>query len=169
MLIGQKEISFVVENKQKVLDTLCHFVLTDTILFCENCSCFKEVKQELEAKLTCVNKLLGTAYVMTDGLTIQSENYSQREKILNYFFECSDIKLTVLYMVALKLRSVLLGVLFVEEKVSAKECFDLALYEELKQQKQWGCDEEQKLVQQKLSEELGELERLVHERSLSKN
>lgn len=149
-------------QKSELIKKLVSFVLTDTILYLPE-------DESICTKLGQVNLLLGTDFVLVKGIDVPAENVAQQGKVEKYLLECSTEKTAFIYLMATEIRSVLLAILWMEEKIDIDELFLCAFFEELQEQKQWGEIEEiierNKLIKSKLND----LKKWRNERSLSKN
>ena len=144
------------------------FAETDTLLYLPD-DLDAGILRDAAAAVEQANLLSNTAFVMTKGLSVIAANALQKEKMAAYLRQLDDDKLSVLYLTATELRSVLLGILFVEGIASAEDVFRLAFAEELEQQKRWGRDEATVKRQAEIRRKLKEWEALYYERSLSEN
>mgnify|MGYP002856352471 CR=1 FL=1 len=157
------DIAEIVQTKRdELIDKLVSFVSCDTILFLpENADCCLWVKE--------ANHLLGTDFVMSDGLKVSEFNINQMEKIRAYLLKCSILKETWIYLTATELRSVLLAILVAEKRIGVEDAFSMAFYEELTQQNKWGTLSEIEQRHREIKKRLQNLEQWADERSLSKN
>lgn len=166
------DVSLLIEQisakREELESSLCAFALTDTLLFWPEDGSFKEsYKTTLVSSLLSVNALLKTSYEATNGLDIKRNNEIQVEKLQAYLRRLADDKFAVLYLAATEVRSVLLAVLFAEEKLNAEEVLKQAFFEELSQQEKWGKDEETHRRHIDILKKLKILEAFRDERSLS--
>lgn len=92
----------------------------------------------------------------------------QKEKMTAYLRQLDDDKLSVLYLTATELRSVLLGILFAERIASAEAVFRLAFCEEQVQQKQ-GEPMSNSYAARRCKAKTKRWEMFCYERSLSEN
>lgn len=150
------------QNRVRLTDTLIAFVKTDTILFAFN----KECADSYLPFVTAVNNILNTAFVLTSGLDVAAVNFEQDDNLRAYSDNLPIKKFALLYLVATKVRSVLLSVLFLEKKIDVSELFNIAFYEKLYQQRKWGKTEEAEVFDKQIIEELVKLEQLRDEKSL---
>lgn len=160
-------IKKIAAEKECFISVLVKFAETDTLLY---------LPDDLDAGILRdaaaveqANLLSNTAFVMTKGLSVIAANALQKEKMAAYLRQLDDDKLSILYLTATELRSVLLGILFAERIASAEAVFRLAFCEELEQQKQWGTDEATVMRQEDVKRKLKRWETFCYERSLSEN
>lgn len=149
------------EQKDELIKQLVSFVPTDTLLFLP-------LKDErIKKTLLVLNMLLNTAYEMSYGIDVLSQNVKQGDKIKQYLDSlcCADV--AFIYQAGEELRSVLLAVLLRARKLSLQEVFDLAFYEELCQQQNWGKTEEIVKRQQNIFDRLVRLCEQYDKRSVS--
>ncbi len=122
------------QDRSRLTEVLLNFVQTDTILFAfdEECqSCFN-------AKILQVNEILNTAFRSSLFLDVLPCNVVQKDKVCSYLNTLSYGMFMLLYLVATEVRSVLLGVLFIEKKIAIEEILNTSFYEELYEQEKWG-------------------------------
>lgn len=152
----------LMQQKNELIEKLVSFVLTDTILYLPE-------DESICTKLEQVNSLLGTNFALVKGIDVPAENVAQQKKVEKYLLECSAAKTAFVYLMATEIRSVLLAILWMEEKININEVFECAFFEELQEQKQWGEIEEIKERNKLIKSKLNDLEKWRYERSLSKN
>lgn len=155
----------VEQNRVRLTDTLIAFIETDAILFAFN----EECMADYQSFVLKANKVLNTAFILTNGLDVVEVNSQQGDIVRAYFDALSVQKFTLLYLVATKVRSVLLGVLFAESLIDWGQLFDVAYYEELWQQKKWGVLAEETEKYNAIKNDLMELERARDEICLFEN
>lgn len=151
------------QNRVRLTDTLLLFIKTDTILFAFNEECEKCFMMFLSA----ANGVLNTAFVLTKGLDVAEVNQRQDTVVRAYLDSLSVQKFSLVYLVATKVRSVLLSVLFAEGKIDSGELLNTAFFEELWQQKKWGETAEATERYRCIKEEFMKLEVLRDGKSLS--
>lgn len=160
-----KEIS---GKREELSEQLVSYALTDSLLFMAPKENVKPMyERDVYAAVNEVNNLLDTCFEVACGLDIPAQNYECRNALATYLRKLSDSAFAVVYLAAMELRSVLGGILFCEKKVDAKKAFELAFYEELSQQENWGTDEVICRRQANIKSKLKELERFRDEGSLS--
>ncbi len=164
-MFSEKILKEIEQSRVRLTDTLIAFIKTDTILFAfdEKCADF------YTPYVTAANKILNTVFVLTIGLEVAAVNFEQDAGLQAYLKRLPVYKFAVLYLAAIKVRSVLLGVLFAEGKISAEQLFSAGFYEELWQQSKWGAIAETDEQHKNIRNELAQLERLRNEKSLSEN
>ena len=142
-------------QKSELVKRLVSFVVTDTILF---------LPESAEAKkcLELVNDLLKTSFVMNKGLEISKKDILQVSVVEDYLKKALKRKVAYIYLAATEVRSVLLGILLAEGKISNEEAFDCAFFEELTEQKKWGTMPESLQRQQAIQNRLDELESFMN-------
>ena len=150
---------YISQNKDFILTTLSEFVLTDTILFWSD---KPEIKTLQLQKWQPVLDWLGITYNMhffsTEDFCLPQENERTCEVFSAYLRTLSLKKLTALYLAATNMKSPLLAIAMVEQKLSADEAFNLAFLEELYQAQLWGKDEAAENLRNKIKEDLSEIE-----------
>lgn len=124
------ELSKIQESE--LVNRLVSFASTDTILFLPDSA-------EARKAVTIANQILQTKFVISEGIEVLGVNSLQDNQVKQYLEHVSFNKLALVYLTATELRSVLLGILFAEGKVSIESAFACAFYEELSQQHCWGC------------------------------
>ena len=161
-------IKKIAGEREYFISVLADFAETDTLLYLPDNLAINTLKDAMTA-IGQANVLSGTSFVMVKDFSVVDVNGMQREKMKSYLRRLADEELAVLYLAATELRSVLLGILFVEGKASADTVFRLAFCEELEQQKQWGIDETVIIRQKDIKLKLKKWEMFCNERSLFKN
>ena len=153
-------LNALIAQRGELVKRLVSFVSTDTILFLSEC-------QIAENMLRLVNNLLCVDFVMAEGLNIPPKNLVQTEIVERYLLSSSAKKTALIYLVATELRSVLLGILWAENKASNDEVFDCAFFEELQEQKKWGKLPEIEAKHLEIRNKLADWEMWKNEGSLS--
>lgn len=151
------------QNRVRLTDTLLLFVKTDTILFAFN----EECEDCFIRFVSVANEVLNTAFILTRGIEIAEVNQEQDKMVRVYLEGLSVQKFALVYLAAIKVRSVLLGVLFAEGQINSDEVLNTAFFEELWQQKKWGDMAEIKERHNTIKNELLKLENLRDAKSLS--
>ncbi len=164
-MISERILEKTALNRVRLTDTLIAFVKTDTILFAFDSECMGYYKQFVMA----ANNVLNTVFMTTVGLEIAEVNLRQDSAVRSYFDALPVRKFTLLYLAAIKTRSVLLGVLFAEKMIDCTQLFEAAYYEELWQQKKWGMTTEAEERHNAVIKELQELERARDEIGISED
>ncbi|MBR1374418.1 hypothetical protein IJ556_08235 [bacterium] len=119
-------------QESELIDRLVSFVSTDTILFLPDSA-------EARKAVAIVNRILRTKFVISEGIEVLEGNSLQSSQVKKYLEQVSFDKLALVYLTAMELRSVLLGILFAEKGIGIEDAFACAFYEELSQQHCWGC------------------------------
>lgn len=161
-MLFEETLSEISANRLNLTQALLCFVETDTLLFLPE-------DKVVEEALNCSNQVLHTSFELAFGLDVPTVNLAQRQSVLSYLDMLPIKKFMSVYLLATELRSVLLAVLYVEKKLSVDEIFRLAFYEELLQQKQWGCLEENISFHNKVKQKLEEIENYLDHEDLSTN
>lgn len=147
-------------QKDWLIKQLVSFVPTDTLLYLP--------RDEVVEKTICaVNYLLGTVYVLSDGIDVSKHNLQQGQKIEQYLLGLSADEVVFVYQTGQELHSVLLAIMVLERQLDMQKAFELAFYEELKQQEKWGKVEEIITRQKSVLLRLEQLDRLYDKRSVS--
>lgn len=149
-------------QKGEFVEKLVSFVVTDTILY-------QPHEPGFCSKITAVNDLLGTHFVLAEGIGVPAENLRQQECLRAYLEQKTIQQNVFIYLAAMELRSVLLGVLWQEGLIDANEAFTCAFCEELKEQGVWGKTEEIVSRHREIKDKLSDLERWKNEGNLSEN
>lgn len=164
-MISEQMYSETAQNRGRLTDTLIAFIKTDAMLFAFNDECLQDY-QSIVAK---ANEVLNTAFTITTGLNIAEANFQQDNTLKAYLNNLSVKRFTLLYLAAIKVRSVLLGILFTEHLIAGDQFFKIAYYEELWQQNKWGTTSEAEERHQLIKKDLAELERVRNEIGLLEN
>ena len=149
------------EQKDELIKQLVSFVPTDTLLF------LPVADEKVQKTLQTVNTFFNTEYVLSCGIEVLPQNVKQGEKVEQYLKSISGADIAFIYLAGKELRSVLLAVLLGTKKLKLQQAFDLAFYEELYQQRDWGKTEEIVKRQQNIFEKLVRLCEQYDKRSVS--
>jgi chaperone required for assembly of F1-ATPase len=162
-------INEIKQKREEFCKILVSFVLTDSILFVEKDLLNQDCGKSIIDAVNVANGILNTEYEISNGVDVLPINQLQSEKIEKYLKSISLEKFCVIYLVAIELRSVLLGVLFVEEKFDVNKIFELAFFEELYEQIKWGVVDEITQRHLQIKNILDETKGFCIERGLHKN
>lgn len=165
----QEIVCSVSKHREEIVSRLLEFSATDTILYLRGGISDKHTLNCLQQAVAFANDFLQTEFEEVIGLDVSVVNLAQREQLRSFFVKLNDEALTVVYLVATELKSVLMGCLFLYRFFSVKDIFNLAFAEELEEQSKWGYDD---CIHQRHSEILEKLiswEKFCDERSLFKN
>jgi len=147
-------------KKDELINQLVSFALTDTLLFLPN-------DKTVISALQSLNDVLNTVYVLSQGIEVLPQNVQQNNRVKQYLEKLSSDDVVFVYQVGKQLRSVLLAILLRNKILNLRQVFDLAFYEELCQQKDWGKTEEIVKRQNDIWEKLTELCEQYDKRSIS--
>lgn len=156
-------------KKEYFRELLVSFVLTDTLLYITDNLAKQDCGKNVYNAVCLANSILNTKYECCNGIIVLSANESQQAKLRKYLDEISLEKFCVVYVVATELRSVLLGILFAEQKIKIEEAFDLAFFEEIYEQNNWGCLDEITKNHNEIKNKLKCIEGFCFERAIYKN
>lgn len=157
------------KKRQELTKLLVSFVLTDSILYISNELKKGECYNNIVRVISLVNNFLDTSYQISDGIDVLDINKEQSEKLEKYLESISIEKFCVIYIIATEVRSVFLGVLFVEQKIDTEEVFDLAFFEELYEQNKWGIVEDIRVKHDIIKSRIIKIKEFCVERGLYKN
>ncbi len=131
----------VAKNKTALIERMVNFALNDVLLFW---STDEKVQKEQEEKWTPIivwaNETVNVEFKKTSTLEVSQDNVNTASKLKEYLSSLSNKELSAFYVAALNMRSVLLALALVKEKISAKEAFELSELEELYQARKWGSE-----------------------------
>lgn len=147
-------------KKGELIDQLVSFVMTDTLLFLPN-------DKTVISALQSLNDVLNTVYVLSQGIEVLPQNVQQNNRVKQYLEKLSSDDVAFIYQIGKELRSVLLAILLRNKILNLRQVFDLAFYEELCQQKDWGKTEEIVKRQKDIWEKLTGLCEQYDKRSVS--
>lgn len=154
----QAEIE-VSHNKQEIIDKLLQFVLTDTLLFWAHDSDLADNQEKIWLPIIIwARKILKTEILTTTNFDVPLENQKILLALRSFLEKLNNRKLTVLYLAALDMRSVILAMAFVSGRINAEKAFHAAFLEELWQSEKWGIDEEAEKRRQDIKSNLIALE-----------
>ena len=165
----QKIICSVSEHRDEIINRLLNFSATDTILYLRGAGCDQSILLLVQKAIDMVNNILNSNFEEVDGFVVSDINQKQKDILKKYLFDMDDQTLTILYFVALELKSVLLGILFVSRSLAVQDVFNLSFAEELEEQKKWGGDETIAKKHSEILENLKQWESFCYERSIFKN
>ena len=132
----------VSENKEAIIGKLVEFALSDTLLFWSTDKNVHGVQEQKWAPIiSWVNQTIRGDFKKTSGLDTLDENNDMSDKLKIYLSNLSDKELSVFYVAALTMRSVLLALALVKGKINANEAFELSELETLYQIQKWGVDD----------------------------
>ncbi|MBQ7304401.1 MAG: hypothetical protein IJW75_05775 [Alphaproteobacteria bacterium] len=131
----------VAKNKTALIERMVNFALNDVLLFW---STDEKVQKEQEKKWTPIivwaNETVNVEFKKTSTLEVSNDNVNTASQLKEYLSSLSNKELSAFYVAALNMRSVLLALALVKEKISAKEAFELSELEELYQARKWGSE-----------------------------
>ncbi len=131
----------VAKNKAALIERMVNFALNDTLLFW---STDEKVQKQQEKKwspiIVWANKIINVDFRQTTAIETDSHNLNIASQLKNYLNVLSNKELSAFYVAALNMRSVLLALALVKEKINAKEAFELSELEELYQARKWGAE-----------------------------
>lgn len=135
-----KSQQYIAEHRAETVDNICRFLDVDTLLFWDE----KEDLSAYQIKYwqPLLHKLkteFGLDMQTTTGLLL-TENEKNTKKFSHILQSMSNKELTGCFLAASELKSVLLGLLFAKQKISAAEAFQAAYLEEIYQNQFWGED-----------------------------
>lgn len=153
---------YIATHRQKTMSSLCQFLDTDVLLFWSDNQDLSEYQnqywQPLLNKLNSVFKL--NLQKTTTLLPVKNKTAEIIfEKILT---EMSNKELTVCFLAASELKSVLLGLMLAKKEISATEAFEASFLEELYQNKFWGEDVVAENARRTILKSLSEAERYLN-------
>ena len=147
-------------KKDELIDQLVSFVMTDTLLFLPQ-------DETVISAVQILNDDLNTVYILSHGIEVLPQNVQQGKKVKQYLEKLSCDDVAFIYQIGKELRSVLLAILLKNKLLNLQQVFDLAFYEELCQQKDWGKTEEIVKRQNDIWKKLTELCEQYDKRSIS--
>lgn len=153
-------------HKSEVIEKLVNFSFTDVILFWSPKEDIKKLQTEKWLPvLEWLDKRFSLTLKKTENLIPPQQNEHNRDSFTEILNQMSLKSLTAFYLAAVQLKSPLLALAFVEDKITAAEAFELAYLEELYQSESWGVDEEAEKSRQNIKEELLRIEDFLHGKS----
>lgn len=147
-------------KKGELVNQLVSFVMTDTLLFLPQ-------DETVISAVQILNDDLNTVYILSHGIEVLPQNVQQGKKVKQYLEKLSCDDVAFIYQIGKELRSVLLAILLKNKLLNLQQVFDLAFYEEICQQKDWGKTEEIVKRQKDIWEKLTELCEQYDKRSVS--
>ncbi len=165
----QKISCSISEHRDDIINRLLSFSATDTILYLRGGVCNQSVLLFAKKAIDMANSIMNSHFEEVNGLEVSNINQKQKDVLKKYLFNLDNQSLIILYLVALELKSVLLGVLFVTQSFKVQDVFNLSYAEELEEQKKWGEDEAISNKHSEILENLKQWESFCYERSIFKN
>ena len=154
---------YVSENREFIESTLSEFVLTDTLLFWSNEMVVNDLqKAKWQPILDWLAQEKNWHFCTTEDFCLPQENEHTGELFGDYLKTLSLKKLTALYIAATNMKSPLLAVALIENKLSAQQAFELAFLEEMHQAELWGEDVAAANLRHKILEDLQQTEEYLY-------
>ena len=146
------------KHRDEIIAKLLELAKTDLLFFWgENKDLVLRQKEKWMPILDWATDLLKAKLEKTNTLNVP-ENKAMRAPLAKVLQEMSDKELACYYAAALNMRSTLLALALVKNRINASEACDLSYLEELWQNEMWGSDPEAKEKRQERCKELEEIE-----------
>lgn len=138
----EKSQLYISENREKTIELLGDFIATDLLIFwSDDRDVFSRQQKIWQPLLEIFQDAAGFEIKITQCLQAPN-NEKCAVFVKNKLQQLSDKRLTACFLTAIKVKSVILGLMMLEEQVSADEIFEAAFLEELYQNELWGAEEE---------------------------
>lgn len=158
-----KATAEIAQNRDKVIEKLVQFSLTDTMVFWSTEKDLMEAQQKVWGPiLKWANDGLKTQIQSTQSLEVPIVNLESGYRVRNFLHKLNDKELTVFYKAALLMKSVILAMAFVHREIDANQAFEAALLEEIWQNKAWGTTDDVEENQDQFKKELFEMEKILN-------
>ncbi len=145
-------------NRDKMQKQLLDFAETDLLFFfSDKPELLAWQKQKWQPIIEWAESLLNIKLKVTSGLAVP-DNHDIIKALSKIFQEVNAKEFCCWYAAALNLRSVLLGLALIKNKLSANRAAELSALEELWQNEQWGEDEQALAARKIKADELSEIE-----------
>lgn len=152
----EKEIE---KNRKDVADKLAKFSLTDVLLFLSPNEKIKKIQVEKWLPvLQWLKDKFNLETEKTESLVPPESNEKNLLTLKEMLEKMPTKKFTAFYLFALRLKSPLLALAYVENRITANEAFSLAFLEELCQNEEWGVDKEAEECREQIKKELQEID-----------
>lgn len=135
-----KAQEYTEKHRMDILEDMLRFMQTDTILFWSSePNLFAYQQKHWQPIIDKVNEEFNVEFKPTTEIT-PPDNRDAMIQLSFYFFAIFDEELTACYLAAQEMKSALLGVALIKQKISVDEAFEAAFLEELYQNQKWGED-----------------------------
>lgn len=134
-------IEYVAKNHDNIIAYLLQYAPYDTLLFWSEKEELRTLqKQKWLPVINRINHETDAAYKYTDKLYAE-DIIGKPQNLKKYLEQLAIKKLTVVYICAKELLSVIIGIAFANHLCSVDDALDLAFLEQKFQEEKWGKDE----------------------------
>ena len=153
-----KSQKYIALHRDETIKTMCRFLQTDTLLFWSDKSDLFSYQQKYwQPLLDVLNSVFKFDLQFTKDF-LPPENATAISKLETLLSNMTDKELTCCFLAASEMKSVLLGFLFSQKKISAQEALEAAFLEELYQNKFWGEDVAALNLRERIKQNLAQIE-----------
>lgn len=157
-----KSEQYIKEHRDETIETMCNFALTDALLFWSNDKeIVKRQKKIWQPFLDDLQNENNVKINISQNLQIPENELflkALREKLICL----SDKELTVAFLAATEMKSVILGLSVLDEKMSTERVFNAAFLEEIFQNELWGIDEQALERRENIKSELQKMREFLY-------
>ncbi len=151
----------IAPKRTEVINDLCRFLSADTLLFwSDNPDLQAFQKKHWQPLLDKLNSVFKLNVKTTTGLYLK-EDADLKQEFARHLNNMSDKELTACFLAASKMKSVLLGLLLVKQKIGATDALYASFLEEFYQNQKWGEDVAALNLRRLVKEDLEEIERYL--------
>jgi len=137
-----KSEQYIKNHREETIDIMCKFATTDLLLFWGDENGLNKMQQDAWMPyLNSIKEASGNDINISNSIKTP-DNKQFILWLKNSLSKLSDKELTASFLVATSLKSVILGLFFLNKKFSVEDIFKAAFLEEIYQNELWGKDEE---------------------------
>ena len=149
-----KSEQYIKQHRAETTDIMCRFAATDLLFFwAENEDIYNCQLKVWQPFLDDVKKFSNTEINISRSLQVP-DNKAFIDVLKNKTETLTDKQLTAAFLVATRLKSVILGLAFLDKKSEVENIFNAAFLEELYQNELWGTDAEAAEKREQIKSEL---------------
>lgn len=155
--------AMIAEDREAIIEALIRLSVTDLMIFWGT---ERELINRQEKLWLPIIKWLEEAILhykinQTKNLDVPKQDPSITVSFKTFLEKLDNRKLAIFYIATMTLRSVLLGMAFVEKRITPEEAFSAAFVEELWQNESWGTTDEAQERQEEIKNELNSLRKYL--------
>lgn len=149
-----KSEQYIKNHREETIDIMCRFAITDLLLFWSDNNSLNEMQQKVWLPyLNYMREASGEAINTSYSLKIP-DNKQFVVWLQNRLNLLSNKELTASFLVSTSLKSIILGLLFLNRNFSVEDIFKAAFLEEIYQNELWGKDEEEITNREEIKKDL---------------
>ena len=157
-----KSEQYIKQHRAETTDIMCRFAATDLLFFwAEKEDIYSRQLKVWQPFLDDVKNFSNTEINISRSLLVP-DNKAFIEVLKNKTETLTDKELTAAFSVATRLKSVILGLAFLDKKSEVERIFNAAFLEELYQNELWGVDAEVAEKREQIRSELQEIKEYLY-------